>query len=50
MGEEKFKYRKKEERYRRMNRFNLITVFAALLIVVAYLWMQIGRASCRERV
>ena len=41
MGEEKFKYRKKEERYRRMNRFNLITVFAALLIVVAYLWMQL---------
>lgn len=41
MGEERFVYRKKEERYRRMNRFNLITVFVALMIVLAYLWLKL---------
>lgn len=45
MGEEKFKYRKKEERYQRMNLFNLITAFAALLIVLAYLWMKLSAGN-----
>ncbi len=41
MGEERYKYRNKDERYKKMNRFNLITITAALVIILSYLWMKL---------
>lgn len=41
----KFKYKDKKERYRKMNRFNLIVVTSALFIFLAFIWMEMVMGS-----